>query len=138
MPHKPAGSSESTPTSCKHRFDPLNPPIDLHHRRVWLASTRMTRALEFRTWQNECNRRRSAMYRLVNSAVFLTILCLAYTNLVFAIKFDRTTCKDWLTTCVIALVVEAILQQPVVLLMTGVLGDYVEEGADFLLEVLEF
>lgn len=78
------------------------------------------------------------MYLLVNSAVFLTILCLAYTNLVFAIKFDRGTCKDWLTTCVIALVVEAILQQPVVLLMTAVLGDYVEEGADFILEVLDF
>lgn len=34
--------------------------------------------------------------------------------------------------------IEAILQQPVVLLMTGVLGDFVEEGADFLLEVLDF
>lgn len=50
----------------------------------------------------------------------------------------RSTCTDWLTTCVLALVVEATLQQPVVLLMTGVLGDFVEEGADLLLEVLDF
>lgn len=35
-----------------------------------------------------------------------------------------------------ALVVEATLQQPVVLLMTGVLGDFVVESADFLLELL--
>lgn len=33
---------------------------------------------------------------------------------------------------------EATLQQPVVLLMTGVLGDYIEEGADILLEILDF
>lgn len=48
----------------------------------------------------------------------------------------RPTCTDWLTTCVLALVMEATVQQPVVLLMTGVLGDFVEEGADMLLEVL--
>ena len=107
-------------------------------RRVWLAATRMTRALEFRTWLSECDRQRSRMHLLMNSAVFVTILCLAYTNLVFAVKFDRGTCADWLTTCVIAVVVESVLQQPVILLMTGVLGDFVEEGADFLLEVLDF
>lgn len=78
------------------------------------------------------------MFILVNSVVYVTIVCLTYTNLVFAARFDRETCIGWLTTCVIALVVEATLQQPVVLLMTGVLGDFVEEGADFLLEILDF
>lgn len=53
------------------------------------------------------------------------------------ILLARPTCTDWLTTCVLALVVEATLQQPVVLLMTGVLGDFVEEGADFLLEIFD-
>ena len=77
------------------------------------------------------------MYLFVNSVIFLTIACLTYTNLVFAARFDRGTCTDWLTTCVIALLVESTLQQPVVLLMTGVLGDFVEEGADFLLELLD-
>lgn len=52
-------------------------------------------------------------------------------------NFDRETSKDWLTTCVLCLLVESIFQQPVILLMTGVLGDFVEEGANFLLEVLE-
>lgn len=98
----------------------------------------MTRAFEFRLWLTECKRQRSATYLLVNSAVFLTILCLAYTNLVFAMKFDRQTSKDWLATCVLALLVESVLQQPVILLMTGVLGDFVEESADFLLEVVDF
>ena len=37
------------------------------------------------------------MYLFVNSAVFLTTLCLAYTSLVFALKFDGETCKDWLS-----------------------------------------
>ena len=77
------------------------------------------------------------MHLLVNSVICLTIACLTYSNLVFAARFDLATCTDWLTTCVIALLVESTLQQPVVLLMTGVIGDFVEEGADFLLEVLE-
>lgn len=48
-----------------------------------------------------------------------------------------TTCEDCLITCVIALLVEATLQQPVILLMTGVLGDFVEQGAEFLTELLD-
>lgn len=103
-----------------------------------LATTRAIRALEFSTWLGRCNRQRSVMYILVNSVVYLTILCLTYTNLVFAARFDRDTCANWLTTCVIALVAEAVVQQPVILLVTGVLGDIVEEGADFILEVLDF
>lgn len=103
-----------------------------------LAATRATRALEFSTWLCKCRDQRSMMYVIVNSVVYLTILCLTYTNLVFAARFDRETCTNWLTTCVIALAVEAAVQQPVVLLTTGVLGDFVEEGADFLLEVLDF
>ena len=106
--------------------------------RMHLATTRAIRALEFSTWMKKCERQRSVMYTLVNSVVYLTILCLTYTNLVFAARFDRDTCTNWLTTCVIALLVEAAVQQPVVLLMTGVLGDFVEEGADFLLEILDF
>ena len=103
-----------------------------------LAAVRMTRAVEFDAWLNNCKARRAVVHAMINSVVFLTIACLTYSNLVFAAKFDRETCTDWLTTCVIALVVETTLQQPVVLLMTGVLGDFVEESADFLLEVLDF
>lgn len=106
--------------------------------RTHLATTRAIRALEFSTWLKKCEGQRSVMYTLVNSVVYLTILCLTYTNLVFAARFDRDTCINWLATCVIALLVEAAVQQPVVLLMTGVLGDFVEEGADFLLEILDF
>lgn len=53
-----------------------------------------------------------------------------------AIELDRPTCTTWLQTCLVALVVEGLLQQPVVLLMTGVMGDFVEEGADLLFEAL--
>ncbi|CAM9106341.1 unnamed protein product [Ectocarpus fasciculatus] len=105
--------------------------------RIHHAMMRTTRIIEFTTWLNRCKQRRSVMHMLVNSVVYVVILCLTYTNLVFAIKFDRPTCTDWLATCVLALVVEATLQQPVVLLMTGVLGDFVEEGADFLLEIFD-
>ncbi|CAM9387820.1 unnamed protein product [Ectocarpus sp. 12 AP-2014] len=105
--------------------------------RIHRAMMRTARIVEFTTWLNKCKRRRSVMHMLVNSVVYVVILCLTYTNLVFAIKFDRPTSTDWLTTCFLALVVEATLQQPVVLLMTGVLGDFVEEGADFLLEILD-
>ena len=110
--------------------------LPLHRMR--LATTRAIRALEFNAWLERCNRQRSVMYILVNTVVCVTIFCLTYANLVFAARFDRDTCTDWLMTCVIALLVEATLQQPVVLLMTGVLGDFIEEGADFLIEVLDF
>lgn len=50
---------------------------------------------------------------------------------------NSATCTDWLTTCALALLTEATLQQPVMLLLTGVLGDFVEEGADFILELFE-
>ena len=105
--------------------------------RMRLAAVRFVRALEFNAWLDKCHHRRSMMHLLVNSVICLTIACLTYSNLVFAARFDLATCTDWLTTCVIALLVESTLQQPVVLLMTGVIGDYAEEGADFLLEVLE-
>ncbi len=105
--------------------------------RMRLAALRMVRALEFNAWLDKCHHRRSKMHILVNSAISLTILCLTYANLVFAARFDRATCTDWLTTCVIALLVESTLQQPVVLLITGVLGDFVEEGAGFILEVVD-
>lgn len=47
----------------------------------------------------------------------------------------RSTCNGWLSTCALALLVEATVQQPVILLVTGVLGDFVEESADILLEL---
>ncbi|CAM9572739.1 unnamed protein product [Scytosiphon promiscuus] len=106
--------------------------------RTHQAQVRTVRALEFNVWLKQCERRRFSMFVLVNSVIYVVIVCLTYVNLVFAIKFDRSTCTDWLTTCVLALVVEATLQQPVVLLMTGVLGDFVEEGADIILEILDF
>lgn len=49
----------------------------------------MARAAEFSTWLNNCKPQRSYMYILVNSTIYLTILCLTYTNLVFAARFDR-------------------------------------------------
>ncbi|CAM9773342.1 unnamed protein product [Scytosiphon promiscuus] len=106
--------------------------------RMHLAATRAVRAMEFRTWLTDCKSKRAKMYVVVNSAIYLTIFCLTYANLVFAARFDRPTCMGWLTTCVLALAFEAVLQQPVILLMTGVLGDFVEESADFLLEILDF
>lgn len=51
-------------------------------------------------------------------------------------NLNRPTSTNWLATCALALLVEAVLQQPVILLLTGVLGDFIEEGADILLEVI--
>lgn len=50
--------------------------------------------------------------------------------------FASTTSTGWLTTCVIAVLMEAFFQQPVLLLSTGILGDFVEQGAEFILEIL--
>lgn len=49
---------------------------------------------------------------------------------------STTTSIDWLTTCVLALLVEAIIQQPAFLLATGVLGDFIEEGANLLVDLV--
>ncbi|CAN0003126.1 unnamed protein product [Pylaiella littoralis] len=106
--------------------------------RVHRAAVRTRRAREFDAWLRKCKLRRYSMHLFVNSVIYLTIACLAYVNLVFAARFDRPTCNNWLTTCVIALLVEATVQQPVVLLMSGVLGDFVEESANYLLELMDF
>lgn len=55
----------------------------------------------------------------------------------YPLRFRSATCNGWLATCAFALLIEAALQQPVVLLMTGVLGDFVEESADFLFEIMQ-
>eukprot|EP00752_Nemacystus_decipiens_P006064 g5472.t1 len=104
--------------------------------RVYHASQRMTRALEFHTWLYKCRRRRHLMQTIAGGAVVTTILCLTYINMVFAAKFDRATSADWLTTCVLALLVETVIQQPAALLATAVLGDFVEEGANLLMDLL--
>lgn len=51
-------------------------------------------------------------------------------------NLHRPTSTNWIFTCALALLVEAVLQQPVVLLLTGVLGDFIEESADIFLEVI--
>eukprot|EP00752_Nemacystus_decipiens_P006052 g5462.t2 len=123
----------SNPTRKMHQAaEMIQCRYRMHH-----ASQRRTRALEFHTWLHDCSRRRRWMRQLASGAVATTILCLTYTNVVFAVKFDRTTSADWLTTCVLALLVEALIQQPASLLVTGVLGDFIEEGADLLLELAQ-
>lgn len=57
--------------------------------RTHLAVTRTIRAREFDAWENQCLKRRWAIYALVYSTLWLAIMCLAYTNLVFAATFDR-------------------------------------------------
>lgn len=80
-------ASINNETFCNGTF---HAPIFAHFRhRVRLASIRLTRAAEFNTWLVTCNARRSAMFVLVDSVIYATILCLTYTNLVFAAKFDR-------------------------------------------------
>lgn len=53
------------------------------------AIKRATRAREFNAWLNGCKSQRSAIHAIVNSAVFVVLLCLIYSNLVFTVRFDR-------------------------------------------------
>lgn len=59
-----------------------------------------------------------------------------FSSYCLTLPFSATT-TGWLTTCMVAVVVEATLQQPVLLLVTGVLGDFVEESASFLLDIMD-
>lgn len=54
----------------------------------------------------------------------------------FLSPFASTTSVDWLTTCVLAIVIEAFIQQPASLLATGILGDFVEEGVNLLADLV--
>lgn len=54
-----------------------------------LAGVTTNRAMAFDAWLHKCKSKRYKMHALVNSVVFLTITCLAYSNLVFAARFDR-------------------------------------------------
>lgn len=64
-------------------------------------------------------------------------LTLCFEWIVLRAALGSTTSADWLTTCVLALLVEAFIQQPASLLATGVVGDFIEEGADLLLELVQ-
>lgn len=54
----------------------------------------------------------------------------------FLLVCASTTSVEWLTTCVLTVLVEAFIQQPASLLATGILGDFIEEGANLLVDLL--
>lgn len=61
-------------------------PIRIHR-----ACVRMTRAREFHEWLHDadCRQRQRAKIFLANGVMAVTIIGHAYTNVVFAFKFDR-------------------------------------------------
>lgn len=52
-------------------------------------------------------------------------------------KFDGPTCRGWLLTSALALLVDAVLQQPMVLMVTAVLGDFVEQSSNVIIETIQ-
>lgn len=62
---------------------------DVYPDRMHRAAVRANRAMEFDAWLRKFKLRRRLMHTFVNSVMFLTILCLAYGNLVFVARFDR-------------------------------------------------
>lgn len=60
-----------------------------HCRRRRMAVVRMTRAREFDAWLKQCTWQRHITHGLVNAVIITTTLTLAYTNLVFAARFDK-------------------------------------------------
>lgn len=60
-----------------------------------------------------------------------------FARIVYRSTVDSTTSADWLTNLFLALLVEAFIQQPAALLATGMVGDFIEEGAGLLLEALQ-
>lgn len=57
--------------------------------RSHLAVTRMTRAREFDAWLSKCRTRRLLLHGVVIGTILLTTLFLVYTNMIFAVVFDR-------------------------------------------------
>jgi hypothetical protein len=53
------------------------------------------------------------------------------------VKFDSPTCRGWILTSVLALLVDAVLQQPMVLMVTAVLGDFVEQSSSIIIEMIQ-
>ncbi|CAM9850481.1 unnamed protein product [Discosporangium mesarthrocarpum] len=102
------------------------------HRAIIVSA----RAKEFQIWKNECRETRRVMAIIVYSALWLVTAVLFYTNIIFAATFDSETSRGWLTTCTLAILIEAAVQQPVIFLATGVLGDFIEEGGELLVELL--
>lgn len=64
-------------------------PRHRHCRRRRMAVVRMTRAREFDAWLKKCTWQRYIIHGLVNAVIITTTLTLAYTNLVFAARFDK-------------------------------------------------
>ena len=98
------------------------------------ARQMIVRLSEFTAWEERRWGRR--VVGLVTYTMALgAVAGLTYVNLVFAILFDKATRSGWLLTCFIAFIVEGIVQQPVVLMVSAVLGDFVEQFAGVLGDV---
>eukprot|EP00611_Tribonema_gayanum_P008441 TRINITY_DN1798_c0_g1_i2.p1 TRINITY_DN1798_c0_g1~~TRINITY_DN1798_c0_g1_i2.p1 ORF type:complete len:459 (+),score=174.12 TRINITY_DN1798_c0_g1_i2:317-1693(+) len=104
--------------------------------RTQRARTTAIRAAEFAAWLKGCAPHRAALLLLAHACTALAIACLLYVNLVYGVVFDARTGRGWLLTCFFAMLVEGIVQQPLVLMVTAVLGDFVEQGSNVLLDVL--
>ncbi|CAM9883907.1 unnamed protein product [Chrysoparadoxa australica] len=104
--------------------------------RSHLARTRMIRLRELNIWLLECRREREALAALAYLGLAINTLGLLYCNLIFGVKFDDTTANGWLVTCFLSLCIEAFIQQPVVLLVVSVMGDFVEVLGSWVLEVV--
>ncbi|KAG5191236.1 hypothetical protein JKP88DRAFT_296446 [Tribonema minus] len=110
--------------------------LPLQRRRTQRARTTAIRAAEFAAWLKGCAPHRAALLLLAHACTALAIACLLYVNLVYGVVFDERTGCGWLLTCFFAMLVEGIVQQPLVLMVTAVLGDFVEQGSNVLLDVL--
>ncbi|CAM9521699.1 unnamed protein product [Chrysoparadoxa australica] len=104
--------------------------------RSYTARVRLVRARELHAWYHDCRIERQLLVGMAYTCLILNIILLLYCNLIFGIKFDRDTCLGWLLTCALAVIIEGIIQQPVVLLIVSIMGDFVEVLGQVFLEVL--
>ncbi|CAM9751965.1 unnamed protein product [Chrysoparadoxa australica] len=104
--------------------------------RSYTACVRLVRARELHAWRHDCHIERRLLTGMAYTCLILNIILLLYCNLIFGIKFDRDTCLGWLLTCLLATIIEGVIQQPVVLLIVSIMGDFVEVLGQVLLEVL--
>ncbi|CAM9551474.1 unnamed protein product [Chrysoparadoxa australica] len=120
-------------------------PAPYHHEaaiciqkcwRVCRARARVLRARELNAWEKDCRTERRLLTALAYTCLVLNTILMLYCNLIFGIKFDRATATGWLLTCALAMIIEGLVQQPVVLLIVSIMGDFVEVLGVLILELV--
>merc|ERR1711964_773013 len=89
--------------------------------RAKLARIRISRKREWNTWTKLRKERRTAL-AFVHAVVLLFALFALYINLIFGVVFTKEEGTAWITACMLGMMIDLGIQQPVLITLKAALG----------------